>query len=98
MPDNSETPALFSPRHPLDNEQALRDWLGQLSTQHTGKRVAQAAGISPSRLSSIIHGRASIGPGLLARFGYRCVRSVAYIPLLAIGADAPAPPVQVTKP
>ena len=73
MPDKPDSilPPIFQHRLPCDGEQAFRDWLAALSGLHTGKVVAQAAGISPSRLSGLIHGRACLGPDLLARFGYR---------------------------
>jgi len=82
MPETPTTvlSEIFNRRQPLESEEAFRDWLGSLSAQFTGKRVAQAAGISPSRLSRIIHGRDSIGPGLAARFGYRRETRTVYRP------------------
>ena len=81
QPIDPAPPSIFSPRPILDSEQAFRNWLAALSAQHTGKRVAAAAGISPSQLSSIIHGRASIGPGLAFKFGYRREARVVYLPV-----------------
>ena len=81
QPIDPAPPDIFSPRPVLVSEQAFRSWLAALSARHTGKRVAQAAGISPSQLSSIIHGRGSLGSGLAARFGYSRELSMVYRPV-----------------
>jgi hypothetical protein len=82
LPDNphSVLPEILARRQPLDGEQAFRDWLAELCSSLIGKRVAEAVGLAPTRLSRLIHGREAISPGILARFGYRRVISVAYVP------------------
>ena len=66
---------------PLEGEEAFREFLRKRCSESSAKQVAEAAGLDPSYLSNILAGRSSLGSKTVARFGYKRVEHVTFIPL-----------------
>lgn len=68
-------------REILHGKEEFLAWLGRLCAASSQVEVAAQIGVKPNYLSSVLHGRGSIGAKLLARFGYRAEKSTVYIPI-----------------
>jgi hypothetical protein len=68
-------------REILHGEKEFIAWIGRLCAASSQVEVAAQIGVKPNYLSSVLHGRGSLGAKLLARFGYRAEKSTIYVPI-----------------